>query len=418
MYGHAAIIKMSVNSLEDFNLTETLSTKGRKSVIRVLKAELKRGVLDGDKQVVLKTFTSHKYSLVQDALGEARLLMSVEHPQICKMYDCFTERQGQQFCFAIVMEYFSKGDLEDEIYRRKLNADYWSEADLFDITSGLVDALASLQRKRVCHRDIKPHNIFYKQGLTFKLGDFGVSKKELTGATATQKTLVGTPLYFSPLCAKAFLQLELGGQTTVTHDMYKSDVFSLGLTFLRMASLKSVRGLNTGVQGTIDNRVKGLGCSSGYKHVLMQMLRIDETERLDFLSLERLLDQAKGYCILKPVFEKQYAQVQEVEEDSEEEPVKDAESRKAMVKKKRRSRKKTRVLPDFNMENEPCKKEKLAPRDISCDATMSTLSLTEEEDEVLVVPEAAPDSLVLADNRKGGKFSKGLCDRKQGKLME
>ena len=42
--------------------------------------------------------------------------------------------------------------------------------------------------------------------------------------------------------------------------MYKSDVFSLGLTFLRMACLKSVRGLNVKGQMEIDGKVTGLTC--------------------------------------------------------------------------------------------------------------------------------------------------------------
>lgn len=394
-----AIIKMSIDSMDAFTVTETLSTKGRKNVIRVLKANLVRGRLDGNKEVVLKTFTSHKYALVQEALSEAQLLMSVEHPQVCKMYDCFTEKLGEQFRFAIVMEYFPRGDLEDEIYRRKHSADYWSEADLFHISTGLVDALASLQRKRVCHRDIKPHNIFHSQGLAFKFGDFGVSKKELEGATVSQKTLVGTPMYFSPLCAKAFLAMELGNCETVKHDMYKSDVFSLGLTFLRMASLRSVRGLNSGSQAQIESKVKDLSYSPGFKHVLMQMLKVEEIERLDFLGLEQLLTQVRGYNLLKPIYEKEQPKV-EVQEILADEIEQETDNHKALVRKKKRRTKKARLLPVLPKAAVETVKKAKCPRDNGEDSTMSTLSGFESEIEVDFIPLSAPDSCKIADGSR------------------
>ncbi len=49
-----------------------------------------------------------------------------------------------------------------------------------------------------------------------------------------QNTLVGTPLYLSPILWDAFIKKQ---NMNVVHDLQKSDVFSLGLTFLEMATL-------------------------------------------------------------------------------------------------------------------------------------------------------------------------------------
>jgi Serine/threonine protein kinase len=271
--------------MSDFEVLDVISTKGKKNNIRILKARYS----STQETVCLKTFKSHKFSVVQEALHEAKILMSasLHHQNICQMHDCFIEQIQEYFRFGIVMQHFDLGDLEDEIKRRKRFHRPWSEDELFKIFSGLIDALSVLQKNKICHRDLKPQNIFMQNQNHFKIGDFGLSKKETIGKRSLSKTLVGTPIYFSPLCAKAYLQYELcGGDIRVKHDMYKSDVFSLGLTFLRMASLSSIRGLNCSNSDVIKAKISDLGYGDNLRGLIFQMLQLDELRRPDFVALK------------------------------------------------------------------------------------------------------------------------------------
>ena len=124
---------MSSYSFNDFSVLDVISTKGKYNNVRILKAKLNSGKIQNSDTVCLKTFTSQKYSLVQEALREAKLLLSASmcHESIVKMYDCFTEQIQGSFCFGIVMEHFELGDLEDEIKRRKRANHRWRDEDLW-----------------------------------------------------------------------------------------------------------------------------------------------------------------------------------------------------------------------------------------------------------------------------------------------
>ena len=293
---------MAIHSSDDFSVLDIISTKGKKHKVRLLRAQIHKPLYDGRTEVCVKTFTSKKYEIIRDALCEAQTLMSAstKHQSICKMYDCFTEKKGEcEYTFGIVMEYFPRGDLEDEIKHRKRHQEHWPEDTLMQLFEQLVQALETLQREKICHRDIKPQNIFTASKSRLKIGDFGVSMRELTESSSNH-TLVGTPIYFSPLCAQAFLSGEIlhKGNVGVRHDMYKSDVFSLGLTFLRMASLRTIRGLNAGDQGNIDGRIGEVGYSPRMQLFLRTMLSIDEGSRPDFIELSQYL-QTVYQCSLE-----------------------------------------------------------------------------------------------------------------------
>lgn len=290
--------------LSDFEVLDVISTKGKKNNTKILKA---RKANTGE-TVCLKTFKSHKFSVVQEALHEAKVLMTASktHKNICEMQDCFVEQIHDFYQFGIVMQHFDHGDLEDEIKKRKRTNRPWTEDELKIVFEELLDALNMLQKGKICHRDLKPQNIFIQSETFYKIGDFGLSRKEEFGRLNSSKSLVGTPIYFSPLCAQAYLEHQIGGDLRVRHNMYKSDVFSLGLTFLRMASLSSIRGLNCSPQDNIESKISSLNYGSSIRGLLHYMLRVDEHQRPDFITLPLISQELNSIMLsIQPEFIKE-----------------------------------------------------------------------------------------------------------------
>ena len=99
-----------------------------------------------------------------------------------------------------------------------------------------------MEEKKTAHRDIKPENIFVAEnGTKLLIGDFGSSKAKISKMS---ETIAGTPMYLSPEVRKGYFKMIQGdSQSDFNHDPFKSDVYSLGLTFLYMASLKDCSDL-------------------------------------------------------------------------------------------------------------------------------------------------------------------------------
>lgn len=79
-----------------------------------------------------------------------------------------------------------------------------------------------------------------------KVIDFGESKDYFMeaddGGEGTNATIRGTPQYLSPILWKA--HVVDGNSRFAKHNIYKSDVFSVGLLFYQLASMEDVTGFN------------------------------------------------------------------------------------------------------------------------------------------------------------------------------
>ena len=111
-----------------------------------------------------------------------------------------------------------------------------------------ISTMSYLQSVGICHRDIKPANLFVLvQTHEMKIIDFGESKDYFKdaedGGAGTMATIRGTPQYLSPALWKAHVE-DGGNSRHVTHNIYKSDVFSCGLIFYQCAAMEDVTGFN------------------------------------------------------------------------------------------------------------------------------------------------------------------------------
>jgi eukaryotic-like serine/threonine-protein kinase len=121
---------------------------------------------------------------------EARAAASVNHPNICQIYEIGDDR-GELF---IAMELLEGEVLSDRLHRGPMRP-----ADALPIGLGMLAALAALHSRAIVHRDLKPSNVFLTaHGV--KLLDFGLARPELDAAAAMTRTgvVMGTPRYMAP----------------------------------------------------------------------------------------------------------------------------------------------------------------------------------------------------------------------------
>jgi serine/threonine protein kinase/tetratricopeptide (TPR) repeat protein len=153
---------------------------------------------------------------------EARAAASVNHPNICQIYE-IGEDGGELF---IAMELLEGESLTDRLRQGPL-----SVSRAVPITLGMLSALSALHQRGIVHRDLKPSNVFLTaHGV--KLLDFGLARPNLesslgpaTGLTRTG-LVMGTPRYMAP------------EQVTGDPIDARTDLFSVGAILYEMLAGK------------------------------------------------------------------------------------------------------------------------------------------------------------------------------------
>jgi DNA-binding winged helix-turn-helix (wHTH) protein len=107
---------------------------------------------------------------------EARTASSVNHPNICTVYEV-EEHDGQPF---LVLEYLEGETLRDRLTTAANSGQGLPLDQLLDIALQICAGLQAAHAKGIIHRDIKPANIFVTSAGQVKILDFGVAK--LVGA--------------------------------------------------------------------------------------------------------------------------------------------------------------------------------------------------------------------------------------------
>jgi hypothetical protein len=240
------------------------------------------------KTFAMKKIIAHSIKELLQFTKEFELVHSCQHKSIVKLLGmCSTTLDSTTHALYILMEQ-ADSDWEKEIVTRGHAKSYYKEEELIDILKVLTAPLAFLQKSKISHRDIKPQNVLIYPNNDFKLADFGEAKK----LTNDVNTLRGTEIYMSPILFHGLRTKSVD----VIHNTYKSDVFSLGLCILFAATLNfrclvDIREItNMKVLSNIINRYLRDRYSNKFHSLLRKMIELEEKLRVDFIELEKLLD--------------------------------------------------------------------------------------------------------------------------------
>ena len=169
---------------------------------------------------------------------EARTISSLNHPNICTLYDVGHEN-GLDY---LVMEY-----LEGETLASRLDKGALALDQVLKYGVEICEGLEMAHRTGVVHRDLKPGNIMLTQ-TGAKLMDFGLAKSLPASASASTKLTVtqSSPAANSPLTEKGMIvgtfQYMSPEQVQGKEVDGRSDIFSLGAVLYEMVTGKRAFG--------------------------------------------------------------------------------------------------------------------------------------------------------------------------------
>ena len=243
------------------------------------------------KRYAIKKIFSNDIILLKYIKKEFDLVYEAVHPNILSIYGIYVKCfDSNTFSISVLMD-LGETDWEIEINEHFYKNKYYTENELMSILKQLVSGLVYLQKeKKIAHRDVKPENVIIFKNNIYKLGDFGEAKG--TKRADKLSTLRGTDTYMSPILYKGLKM----AKEDVVHDLYKSDVFSLGYSILYAVSLNhdiinEIRDLEKmeDITKILFKRMKPR-YSEKFINIILKMINPEETKRIDFIALDKLIN--------------------------------------------------------------------------------------------------------------------------------
>lgn len=233
------------------------------------------------KEYAIKVIPINKFKenkkLEECTVNEINILSNIEaHANIIKYYDMLKTSNN----FYFIYEYCNGGTLEGLLSKQgKL-----SEENTLLIFKQLLEAFQVLNKYNIMHRDMKPDNIFFHNGV-IKLGDFGFCKN-LNSANEMTKTMLGSPIYMAPEVLKGEIYSN------------KADIWSLGVVLYEM-----LFGMCPFQSNSIANLIEVLNnkdlqfpgqVSPFLKTLISRMLTKDPIRRISWMELFQIKINSLG----------------------------------------------------------------------------------------------------------------------------
>lgn len=217
-------------------------------------------------------------------LEEARVGALLSHRCLLSVMD-YGEEEGVSY---LVTEYFPSMSVEDLVLKAKRMPVHESFFVLAEAAEGLhaLHEAKDMEGKRLglVHRDVSPHNILVGMDGRVKLIDFGIVKK----LDPTERTLPGV--------VKGKVRYMAPEQASGKAVDARSDIYALGLVFLRMVSGSKPHGTGDTVEMMararsgldLDAVLKKLRLPESANELLRSMLAVKQEQRpADALSVAR-----------------------------------------------------------------------------------------------------------------------------------
>lgn len=204
-------------------------------------------------------------------------------------------KQGSQY--FIVTEYIPF-TLESLIANMQTSGDRFRREEIEMFMKDLLEAFEFIVSERIYHRDISSKNILVTETYQLKVIDFSNSiiLNRVEGENNQQNyRIIDLSEYSAPELVR-LRGTNPDPEAFFPYDLEKSDVFSLGLIFLQLATMADIAGLHNSPEA-IQNLIGTIEWNL-IKTLLERMLRPDPANRPNFLGL---LESFTGKKIKYPI---------------------------------------------------------------------------------------------------------------------
>jgi eukaryotic-like serine/threonine-protein kinase len=220
---------------------------------------------------------------VEEMLGEAVLLSSIDHPNIVRVFDANTVTIEGQVYGYFTMEHVAGGSLDK--FWRSYGSQFVPVPVAVDVVKQVCRGLATAhgQDPPIIHRDIKPQNIligYQSDGLRAKVSDFGLAKR--VNPLTLLASARGTRAFKAPEAFDDF-----------NSDSCSGDVWAVGMTLYLLLTDKlpfnvpdeMVSATAKTFEGpvVVPSRVNPT-CDSALDRILVRCLAVDRSRRYSTAS--------------------------------------------------------------------------------------------------------------------------------------
>ncbi|XP_049846268.1 serine/threonine-protein kinase 16 [Schistocerca gregaria] len=195
---------------------------------------------------VLKKIVCHAKEDQMKALQEVAYYGLIKHPNVIECLDSGVSGEADAFSnytseVYILLPYYKRGTLADELLRRSRNCDYLPAMDVLTMFLQICEGVKAFHEalpEPLAHRDLKTANILIGEGnrpIIMDLGSMSTARIKICGSSEAQK-LQDTA---GEMCSMPYRAPELFNVESYCMVDERTDIWSLGCVLYAMCFFKS-----------------------------------------------------------------------------------------------------------------------------------------------------------------------------------